>query len=182
MIKINLLPSQKIIKVKKQLELRQQLILASVLIIGSFLVCGYYWYLLNEKITTLEKNKNELQQRLTSLKAKVKEVETIEKDKKSYEERIKVIDQLKKNQTGPVHLLDEISKHLPDQIWLTLLNEKGGNVDIEGQALDNSGIVDFINNIRKSPYLSDIRLVESRQTTTGNATTYFFKLTGTISL
>jgi type IV pilus assembly protein PilN len=123
-----------------------------------------------------------LEKDLAALKVKVKEVEDYEKNKKNFEEKIGIIEQLRKNQSGPVHLLEEISRSLPDRVWLTSLTEQGGKIDLEGKAVTNAEIVDFINNLKTSRYISEIQLIESRQTAEGGIPVYNFKLKCTMVL
>jgi len=176
MIKINLLPSQKAKKGKKKLEIQSQLILASIVLSVLFLVLGYIWVLLSEKVDNLTAEKTKLTTELAVLKAKVKEVENYEKDKKAVEEKIKIIEQLRKKQSVPVLLLDQISRSLPDKVWLVSLTEQNGVIDLEGKATTNSEIVDFINNLKKSPLFKDVQILESRQNLEGSISIYTFKL------
>jgi type IV pilus assembly protein PilN len=100
------------------------------------------------------------------------------------EEKNRIIGQLKKNQSGPVHLLDELSRNLPDRVWLLAMSEQGGKIDLEGRAITNSDIVDFVNNLKRSPFFKDIQIIESRQSSDNEKkiSLYNFKLTGTIVL
>ncbi|MFY9270961.1 MAG: PilN domain-containing protein, partial [Candidatus Manganitrophaceae bacterium] len=158
MIKINLLPSQKVKKAKRKVEIQSQLILASILLSVLFLTLGYAWILLNEKVDGLGTEKTKLTAELESLKAKVKQVENYEKDKKAVEEKIRIIQQLRKNQSVPVFLLDQISRSLPERVWLMNLTEQNGVIDLEGKATTNSEIVDFINNLKKSALFKDVQI------------------------
>jgi type IV pilus assembly protein PilN len=72
--------------------------------------------------------------------------------------------------------LDELSRSLPDRVWLTSLVEQSGKVDLEGKAVTNAEIVDFINNLKASRYIREILLIESRQVTEDGVPVYNFKL------
>ena len=176
MIKINLLPQLRAKKVKKQIEIQYQQWLFSTLLVVLILVLGYFWFYLNERIQSLENEKISMTQSLNVLKEKVKEVESFESDKKIFEAKIKIIQQLKLNQGGPVHLLDQVSRNLPARVWLIGLAQQGNAVTIEGKAMSNSELVDFIDNLKRSKYFSDIQLLESRQGIESNVPIYNFKL------
>jgi type IV pilus assembly protein PilN len=176
MIKINLLSQLKAKKVKKQAEVQYQLWLLGGFLLVLIIVLGYFWYYLNDRIQTLQGEKVAMDQQLAILKQKVKEVENFEKDKKIYEEKIKIIQQLKLNQAGPVHLLDQVSKSLPARVWLTGLTQKDKSIAIEGKAMTNSELVDFIDSLKRSQFFSDIQLLESRQAMDGNVPIYNFKI------
>ncbi len=138
------------------------------------------WWTMAARVSALEQEKVARNEELALLKTKVKEVEDYEKNKKSFEEKIAIIEQLRKNQIGPVRLLDELSRGLPDRVWLTSLTEQAGKVDLEGRAVTNAEIVEYINNLKASQYISDIQLIESRQVSEGGIPVYNFKLKCTL--
>jgi type IV pilus assembly protein PilN len=81
-----------------------------------------------------------------------------------------------------VYLLDQVSRNLPSRVWLIALTQQGKNVGIEGKAMTNSELVDFIDNLKRSKFFSDIQLLESRQTVDGNVPIYNFKLNCTMAI
>lgn len=180
MIKINLLGVERPKRTRISLAGPSRLVgigaLAVVLIGGM----GYVWWSMSAKMSALEQQKTQRTQELAALKEKVKEVEGFEANKKSYEEKIAIIEQLRKNQVGPVRLLDELSRNLPDRVWLTSLVEQSGKVDLEGKAVTNAEIVDFINNLKASRSIREILLIESRQVTEDGVPVYNFKLKCTL--
>lgn len=177
MIKINLLPVPKARKAKKQMEVQYELVLAGVLIGFVLVGCVYFWYLLDSRIARLQDDKVKANAELTVLKQKVKEVENYENNKKVLEEKNRIIEQLKKNQGAPVRLLDEISRSVdPLKIWLGKISAQGTQVDIEGKAITNSDIVEFINNMKNTKFFTDIQLIESRQAVESSVPIYNFKL------
>ncbi|MBI3610663.1 MAG: PilN domain-containing protein [Nitrospirae bacterium] len=181
MIKINLLPVPKAKKAKKAAEIQYEFVLSGLLIVLVVSACGYFWYLQDAKIELFQEQKTKAVAELTVLKAKVKEVENYENNKKVLEEKNKVIEQLKKNQSAPVHLLDELSRSMdPLKIWLVNLSAQGTKVDIDGKAITNSDIVEFINTMKKSKFFTDIQLIESRQAIELNVPIYNFKLQCTL--
>jgi type IV pilus assembly protein PilN len=184
MIRINLLPTGKAKRVKKTTELQTQLMLAGVSLGLTAILCGFFWWQLNHQITVLQNERSKATKERDVLKEKVKEVENFEQNKKVLEEKNRIIGQLKRNQSGPVHLLDELSKNLPDRVWLLAMSEQGGKIDLEGRAITNSDIVDFVNNLKRSSFFKDIQIIESRQSSDNekNVSLYNFKLTGTIVL
>ncbi len=182
MIKINLLGRERTKRARKRREIPLQMagVIGGVaLLLGGM---GYSWWYLSSTVSTLTQQTVTLNQELAALKIKVKEVENFETNKKTFEEKIGIIQQLRKNQGGPVHLLEEISKSLPDRVWLVSMSEQGGKIDLDGKAVTNAEIVDFINNLKASRYMSDIQLIESRQVSEGGIPVYSFKLKCTMVL
>jgi type IV pilus assembly protein PilN len=177
MIKINLLAVPKARKAKKQMEIQGELILAGVLVGFVFAACIYYWYVLDSRISRLQGDKSRATAELTALKEKVKEVENYESNKKGLEEKNRIIEQLKKNQGAPVHLLDEISRSMdPLKIWLANIQVQDTRIDIDGKAVTNADIVEFINHLKGAKIFTDIQLIESRQAIELTVPIYSFKL------
>ena len=182
MIKINLLPQLRAKRVKKQVEIQYQLWFFSTTLVVLVLVLGYFWFYLINRIQNLQNEKTAMTQSLVVLRQKVNEVEGVEKDKKLFEEKIKIVQQLKLNQSGPVHLLDQVSRSLPARVWLVGLAQQGNSVTIEGKAITNSELVDFIDNLKRSKYFSEIQILESRQGIESNVPIYNFKLNCTMAI
>lgn len=180
MIKVNLLGVERPKRARRAVKgpggLAGVVTLALVLIGGM----GFVWWSIVSRVNALEQEKVARNSELAALKVKVKEVENYEKNKKDYEEKIGIIQQLRKNQVGPVRLLDELSRGLPDRVWLISLTEQAGKIDMEGRAVTNAEIVEYINNLKASQYIRDIQLIESRQVTEGGIPVYNFKLKCTL--
>lgn len=182
MIKINLLPTKKAKRVKKEAEIQYQLLSGAAAILVLVLICGYLWFSISNEISRFKTEKVNKERQLNDLKNKVKEVENYEKDKKVLEEKNRIIGQLQKNKQGPVHLLDEMAKSIPPQVWLVSLSEQGGMLDIDGKALTNIDIVEYMNNLRASRYFVEPQLIESRQSAEGGSPIYQFKLKSRLML
>ncbi len=180
MMRINLLPHEKPKKNKIWKEIQSQLVATFSALFIFVLVLGYVTTLLNKRIETLALDEARLVKELEGLKAKLKEVEDHERDKKTVEEKIKLITKLRKNQSAPVYLLDEITRSLPERVWLIHLSEQSGVIGLEGKAASTGEIVDFINNLKKSPLFNNVRILESRQNLEGKGSTYSFRLEGAL--
>lgn len=185
MIKINLLPEKK--KKKARVAIPKiaipkitipsvptlQMAVVSVI---TLVVLGFLWFSIEKKISVRNAEKKTKEKTLSELKAKVKEVEYYERNNKNFEEKTNIIEQLRKAQSGPVRLLDEISTGIPERVWLSSLNESGGTINIEGLAFSNSDIVLFVNNLKDSKYLTDVFLIESRQTSQEKLSVFQFRM------
>jgi type IV pilus assembly protein PilN len=175
MIKINLLPTKKK-PPKKVIDLQQQVILAVLVFILVVIAMGYYWKTQNDRIARLEHEKAAAAKQIADQENMLKEVKNVEEEKKKVSEKIGIIEKLKKNQAGPVQLLDAVSKALPKGINITSLSENNNNVNIEGDAFTNEDVVRFIDNLKASPLLKDVTLLETSQTTQDKIDIYKYKL------
>ena len=175
MIKINLLPTKKK-PPRKVTELQQQLILGGLILalaVGGMLT---YWNILRTKIDGLQRTKAAATAKIREQDNMLREVKSVEDQRKKVGDKIAIIERLKKNQGLLVHLLDEINKALPQGVNLTLLSEKSGQINLEGMAFTNNDIVRFVDNLKASPYCSDVFLQETAQNAVEGTDVYKYKL------
>jgi type IV pilus assembly protein PilN len=175
MIKINLLPTKKK-PPRKVTDLQKQLILAFVVFCGVVGGMGYYYLYQKNAINVLEQNKSTSEARLREQDNMLKEVKNVESERDKVKEKINVVEKLKKNQSGPVRLLDEISKALPIGVNITVLTESNNNISMEGQSFGNNEVVRFIDNLKASPLLSDVTLLETSQSKVEGIDIYRYKI------
>ncbi len=182
MIRINLFPHLKARKARGRSQFQFQLFAVVAAVVGALLLDVGIAVYLQGRIISLKNEKTRLQAELDALKLQVKEVENFERDNRILEEKKRVIEGLKRSQTGPVHLLDEVSRRLPDRVWLQSLVQRPGGLDLEGKAVTNSDVVQFIDNLKASGFFPSIQLVESRQQEEKTRSVYQFKLACTVTL
>jgi len=175
MITINLLPTKRK-PPKKITELQQQIVLGMLILVLAGIGFLYFWTQLDNRIETLERNKAAADARVSEQDNMLKAVKTVEEERKEVADKIGVIEQLKKNQSSLVRLLDEVSKALPQGVNLTSLSESSGQVNIEGTAFTNNDIVRFVDNLKASPLLADVFLLESAQGAQEGIEIYKYKL------
>jgi type IV pilus assembly protein PilN len=175
MIKINLLPTKKK-PPKKVIDLQQQLLLALLVLILVAMGLWYFWNMQRNRIIALEADKARAETLLREQDNILKEVKNVEEERKKVAEKIEVIEKLKKNQAGPVRLLDEISKALPVGVNTTSLTESSNGINLEGEAFTNEDIVRFVDNLKASPLLSDVSLLETSQAKREGLDIYKYKL------
>jgi type IV pilus assembly protein PilN len=175
MIKINLLPTKKKAP-KKVIDLQQQLLLGILVIILSLIIMWFFWNKQKNLIASLEREKITAEGRIREQDNMLKEVKNVEEERKKVSEKIGVIEKLKKNQAGPVRLLDEVSRALPQGVNIRSLAENNNNINIDGQAFTNDDVVRFVENLKASPLLSDVTLLETSQGKQANVSIYNYKL------
>lgn len=177
MIKINLLPGQRAATGPKQLDVRIEAAAAAALVVLTVVGCLYYSGTLDAAIEARQQEKQEKEKQLVALKEKIKKVEDFEQKKKLLEDKNRIIDQLEKSRGGPVRVMDFVSQSLdPLKLWLVAMSVKGNDVELDGRALSNDDVVEFVNNLRRTEFFGTIRLAETRSTTEGKTNLFHFKL------
>ena len=90
-------------------------------------------------------------------------VDTLETQNAELRTKLGVIDGLRKDKTGPVHLMDEVSSAIPDKASLTVLQEQKGKLTLQGLAAANEVISQFLINLEKSQWLTEVYLISIDQ-------------------
>jgi len=173
MIRINLLEERKRKrKIKGPANLLLFLVVANL---AALLIAGGVTVLMKVKVTRLKAQSEANKVVIAQLTTKIKEIKNLEQMNKTLEERGKLIEMLRKNQSVPVRVLDDVSALVPDGVWLASLIFKENGISIEGNAFSNIDIVSFIDNLKKSPDISDVYLEESREGEIDKVKVYRFK-------
>ena len=177
MIRINLLPGPKGHRAKPQYDVRAQALLGVGLLLITLAGCWWYAASLDEEIEARQAEKLDKEKQVAQLKEQVTQVSDFESRKKVLEDKNRIIDQLEKSRVGPVKVLDHVSQSLePLKVWLVRIAVTGNDIDLEGRAATNDDVVEFVNNLRKTDYFTDINLHESRAAVESQLNIYQFKL------
>jgi type IV pilus assembly protein PilN len=145
MIKINLLPIR---QARKRESVKQQLILGLVLLVGAG-VGLYLWYsAMENKIDEKKRQIKTTEQQIEQYKKAIGEVEKYKGLEETLNRKLKIIDDLIRGKTGPVRVLDRLSQVIPKQVWLTDWKEKSGTVTLEGEAVSNKYVAQFITTLK----------------------------------
>jgi len=159
MIKINLLPG----KEKKKIGVKKEFIVffASLAVLLLLLV-GVHWKMTREKeemVTQINTMKEEIAyyKKLNAEVTKAKEAQKV------LQEKLNVIEKLRKEKASPVRILDELSIHKPERLHLESLKKQGSKLNLEGLAMDDETIANFMTNLRNSKFFKSVDLVVSEQ-------------------
>jgi len=174
MIKINLLPYR---AARKKEIIARQFVLAALPLIVTCLVIGFFWWSLEADITRTQNDINVVREKIKQSKLKMKDIETFKEQKEMLKKKMDIIVALQNNKTGPVRMLDTIATCLPGNVWLLSLSQKGTELKLTGQSLDNVSVSRYMELLEKSETLSDIVLgeVKTESKTIGSSGAYLKK-------
>lgn len=77
--------------------------------------------------------------------------------------RLDIINSLRRDKARAAKILDELSIDKPEKIQLESLKKVGTKLGIEGIALDDETIANFMTNLRKSKLFKNVDLVVTQQ-------------------
>ncbi len=156
MIRINLFPFRAA-RIKEKIRLQLSIYLGFTLIL--LLASLYYYINFAKEIKLLNQQKKEKQERLDSfsnVKARMKKLQDTIDDLNA---KLGVIERLEEAKTGPVRMLDHIALSVPkDKLWLTALKEAEGKLVLEGTAMDNETVADFMDNLKEKETIKSVEL------------------------
>lgn len=160
MIKINLLVAR---KEKRKGGLKKEFI---ILILCILLLSGAFVFIqwgVNKKIEDTLAQNEQKKGEIAKYKSLITEVEKRKAEQKMLENRLDIINSLKKDKARAARILDELSAGKPEKLQLASLKKDGMKLAIEGVALDDETIANFMTNLRKSKLFKNVDLVVSEQ-------------------
>ncbi len=140
-------------------------IVAVIVLTAGFI--GWRWYALNSRLSELKQEISRAEQERKELAKALQAVDEYQAKKDALQKRVELISDLKRKQKVPVHLLDQVSRQLPDYLWLERLAEQEGRVEIVGKATTFNAVSNFYNNLKNSPWFTDVVLGNTRQVPEG---------------
>jgi len=161
MIRINLLPFR---KARKKENVRQQVSVFVLVLIFLILGMSYLALALSRKIENLDSRIKTSTQQLSELAVLTKEIDEIKKKLDTIKKKTAVIKNLERNRKSSVVLLDTMTNMvIPGRMWFTSLSDISESVEINGLALDNKTVADFMIKLEGSKLFSGISLKTLKQ-------------------
>jgi type IV pilus assembly protein PilN len=156
MIRINLLPFR---TERKKENVRRQLSLFMLSLILVLIVLVYYNFSLGSKISKLNKTITATKSELNRYEEINKEIARIKSTLENLKKKLAVIDQLEADRYAPVRLMDMLTQVLVTQrMWLVSLDDQEKAVIINGIALDNKTVADFMVGLQNCGLFSNVSL------------------------
>jgi type IV pilus assembly protein PilN len=160
MIKINLLLAR---KEKNKAGMKKEFIVLILSIVFLLAVFIFIQWGLNKKIEdTLAQNAKKREE-ILKYKSLTAEVEKKKEEQRMLQSRLDIINSLRKDKARAARVLDELSIDKPEKLQLESLKKEGAKLAIEGVAMDDETIANFMTNLRKSKLFKNIDLIVSQQ-------------------
>ena len=161
MIRVNLLPFRAA-RIKE--NIRRQVTISALLAILLILVLSSWSINIDRDLKSKRKDRDVKKKELATYRNTTVKIKALEKTKAEIDVKLDKINELKEVKTGPVRLLDDIATSIPkDKLWLTALKEDKGMLVLEGTAMDNETVADFMNRLKNTQSVTAVELVRTRQ-------------------
>ncbi len=161
MIRVNLLPVR---AARKKEDIRRQVSIFFLTVLMGLAFMGYLAYDVSSKINNMEADIGDAQNELAELEAINKQVKEIQDNLNRLQAKMDIIQRLDANRIGSVRIMDALTSLVVAQkMWLTSLNEAAGQITLNGVAVDNKTVADFMRRLEESPYFDGVNLVAAKQ-------------------
>ena len=160
MIKINLLLAK---KEKKKAGIRREIIVLIASVVFLLFVLGLLQWRMNGTKDDLLLDISTKEKEIAKNKSLTEQLNKAKESNKLLDEKLNVINSLRKEKSSPARVLDELSIDKPEKIQFESLKKEGSKLGIEGIALDDETVANFMENLRKSKLFKNVDLVISEQ-------------------
>jgi type IV pilus assembly protein PilN len=172
MIRINLIRGKR--KKKKELNVDLLYLLLPLLVI---VIVFALYRSASGTIENLHTDIRKANVEVARLKKEIGEVETFKARKAELQQKVDVISSLQTGRTGPVKIFEALSASVPEKCWIDSLSLKGDQVRVNGIALNNYTIANFMTALGQSGRFRNVVLGSADKTTVSNVNLVKFSLT-----
>ena len=137
------------------------LFLVVYLVVGA--VVGAYWWQLSKEATRLTDEVEQANRELAMLKPITDQSSRVKDQLADLQKRVRTITDLTKNQAKPIRMFDAFASVVPNDLWVTRMEEKGNILKVSGTAFSSVAVSDLMANLRASGKFKDVDIVLSRQ-------------------
>lgn len=155
MIRINLLPYR---AQRRQRQILEHLAVAiGAVTVAVLLVLAANWYKSSE-LEGLQNEFNSLQAQNHELQKKIGKLKDLDKLRADVERKLALVDQLQQGRFYSLETLYGIAQAIPENVWLTSIQDKGGQLRLAGLGESNKAVANFMRALDESDKFSDISL------------------------
>jgi type IV pilus assembly protein PilN len=165
MIRINLLPVR---AARKKENIRRQVSVFLLSVFFGICVMAYLAFGLSQSISEMKEDIEVAQKELAELEVINRQIKELKDKLAKIEAKMDVIQTLESNRTGAVRVMDLLTSLVIQQkMWLSSLTETRGQMVLQGMAVDNKTVADFMTRLDTSPFFDRVVLVASKLTQVG---------------
>lgn len=162
MIKINLAVAR---EERKKESIRKEATIFVLVLVAVLVGVGFAQWMSSrqreELMTQIRDSKAELK-RLEIIKREINKAKT---NKKILQEKLNIIENLNLSRTRPIQIMSVLASKIPEKMWLKGLDKKDNKLTLQGIALDDETIANFMKNLQRSRLFSAVELVVTERTT-----------------
>ncbi|PID77739.1 MAG: hypothetical protein CSB21_03835 [Deltaproteobacteria bacterium] len=158
MIRINLLPYR---SARRKENVRKQIFIYVLSLIILLFALFIFDFNIKQKINTLTESINSSKILLAKFKKKSKEVDELRKKLGALNNKLDVIKSLQNDRRFGIGVMEELTKVVvPGRVWFKNVKLDKKSIYFSGYSLDDRAVADFMRNLEKSSFFSNVELKE----------------------
>jgi Tfp pilus assembly protein PilN len=134
-----------------------------VIYLALLLGIGVYWWYLASTQASLTADIDRAQKDLALLKTQIGQESKVRDLAAELRKRVDVIEAITKAPGQKIQMVEAFASVIPNDLWVTGFEERGGQIKVSGSAFSPTAISDFMSNLRASGKFKDVDLVVSRR-------------------
>lgn len=138
-------------------------VLFLVIYIGALSGVAIYWAGLYREEARLTAEIARADKELTTLKPITSQAAKVKDQLADLQKRVKTIEDLTKDQSKPIRIFDAFASVMPNDVWITKMEERGNTMKVSGTAFSATAVSDLMANLRASGKFKEVDIVVSRQ-------------------
>jgi type IV pilus assembly protein PilN len=155
MIRINLIPHREAFR-KQQIIEYIVVFVAAITVAIALVVAVDIWA--TKDLTSSKDEYALLKSKNASLTKKIGELRNLDSLRKEVEDKLKIVDELQAGRFRSLTTLEAIAKSLPQNIWLTDIEDKNSTIKLKGYGESSQSIANFMRTLDKHRLFNAIRL------------------------
>jgi Tfp pilus assembly protein PilN len=124
---------------------------------------GFAWWGLRAQESRLSGEIARGNQELASLKVTLGQGANVKAQLADFKKRVELIEALMKGQSRPIVMFDAFADVVPQDLWITGMEERDSVLKVTGSAFSTIAVSDLLSNLRSSGRFKEIDIVVSRQ-------------------
>jgi type IV pilus assembly protein PilN len=160
MIKINLLAAK---KERKKVGMQTEIAVLILSVVLLSLILYFVQWRMGKTEERLLARISQTEKEIAIHKSQVEEINKAKESQKKLLEKLNIIDTLRKQKAISARILDILSIDKPERVHYESVKKEGSRLGIEGIALDDETVANFMENLRKSKIFKSVDLVISEQ-------------------
>lgn len=173
MIRINLLPYR---AQRRQKQILQHVAILLGVVLTTGLTLFFVDVIKTAELSSLEDEHSRLRSQNAILMKQIGKIRDLDKLRADVEKKLELVDRLQKGRFRTLMTLNELAATIPENVWLTEINDSQGQLSVSGLGESNKAVANFMRALDKSPIIDNVSLKTIKREEKGNVPVRSFQL------
>lgn len=133
------------------------------------------------KIAGLKSDIQEAENESRLLRPQIEKIRALQKEQQELSQRLRSVQSLSRDRYLPVEVMDELASQTPEDLWFTELSQKAtGEFAVEGMTFSNLLVAELMTRMEETDIFHDVELTVSERPKEGDGKVVHFALAAKI--